>query len=282
MRTQTAALLVLLAACSSHSRLPRAPQGTPVIEIRGNVIDGPFKLSRADLARLPRRQVRGTDPTTGREAVYEGVSLAPLLIERLQLKKGTDTVVIRTEDRVAVPVPLTVIRLAKPVLADRVDGQPIADPIVAWPTSEQRGLLSDPRTRNWWTRGVVAFDLVNGFATYGRALAVPDGAPPGARLGADLFAPRCFSCHKLRKVGGEKGPDLTRVAERMKAEAFQQLLERHPGWAEPGVERPDEDADRQLWAFLRAVSAQEELGPEEPPLPEEQPPKQPAHPTGGY
>jgi hypothetical protein len=282
MRKPTAALLVVLAACSTGTRLPKKPQGASVLEIRGALTDGTFKLGKADLATMPRRQVRGADPQTGREAVYEGPVLTPLLTQRLSLKKGADTVVIHTEDRQAVPIPLTVIRVVKPVLADKVNGQPTDGFVVAWPTSELQGLSTDPRARTWWAHGVIALEIVNGFATYGRALAVPDGAPTGARLGAELFAPRCFACHKLRKVGGEKGPDLTRLADRMNGQEFDRLLERHPGWAEPGLERPDEDADSQLWAFLRSVNAEAALWPEEPATPEEQPGHRPGSPVSGY
>ncbi|HET8734397.1 MAG TPA: c-type cytochrome, partial [Anaeromyxobacteraceae bacterium] len=215
MRKQTALLAVLLAAACSGPQLPRSSRGAPVLEVRGAVKHGPFRLGRADLEALPRRTVRGRDPSTGRLAAWEGPELAALVVDRVELTRGADVVLVRTADRQAVPVPLALIRQLKPVLAERADGAPLPEPVVAWPTEEQRGLETDPRARAWWAHGVVALELVNGYATLGRAVAVPPGAPDGARLGADLFAARCIACHRLRSAGGEAGPDLTRVAERM-------------------------------------------------------------------
>lgn len=270
MRKQTALLAVLLAAaCSAGPKLPRSAQGAAVIEVRGAVKGGPFQLGRAQLDALPRRTVRGQDPVTGLRAAYEGVSLAALVVERVELTKGADHVLVRTADRRAVPIPLTLVRQLRPVLADRVDGAPLGEPVLAWPTEEQRGLETDPRARLWWARGVVALELVNGFTTLGRALAVPAGAQEGARLGAELFGARCIACHRIRDAGGEKGPDLTRLAGRMTGEAFHGRLSGHPGWLERGPETGEASA-RQVWAFLLAVEsvADGSAPPDEPP-PEE-------------
>ncbi len=268
MRKQTALLAALLAAaCSSGPRLPRAAQGAPVLEVRGAVKRGPFQLGRAQLDALPRRTVRGVDPLTGQRAAFEGASLAALVIERVELTHGADLVLVRTADRRAVPIPLTLVRQLRPVLADRADGAPLREAVVAWPTEEQPGLETDPRARLWWARGVVALELVNGLSTLGRALAVPAGARDGARLGADLFGARCLACHRLRSAGGENGPDLTRLAGRMSEEAFQaRLAGGHPGWRERGPE-PGEASAGQVWAFLRAVEsvADGSAPPDEPP-----------------
>jgi mono/diheme cytochrome c family protein len=271
MRTPTLALIVLAAACSSsHApRLPRAPHGEVVIELRGDVKGGPYVLGRDDLAALPRRSVRGVDPASGREAVWEGTAIAALLTnERLQLKKGADTVVVRTEDQMAIPIPLTVLRQAKPVLVDHADGVPVGNGrMLAWPSMEQRGLETDPRARLWWAKDILSLEVVNGYATYGTSLTVPPGAAQGARIGADLFGDRCMSCHQLRKAGGHKGPDLTRVADRIAAERFSAHLRNHPGWAERGLEAPGEEAIDQIWGFLRAVAAESASGPFEEPTP---------------
>jgi mono/diheme cytochrome c family protein len=273
MRKQTALLAaVLAAACSAGSKLPRSAHGEQVLEVRGAVKNGPFRLGRAELDALPRRKLRGVDPVTGRLATWEGTPLTALVVDRVELTKGADVVLVRTVDRRAVPVPLPLVRQLRPVLADRADGEPLPEPVVAWPTEEQRGLDTDPRARLWWARGVVALELVNGFSTLGRAMAVPAGAPEGARLGADLFAARCVACHRLRAAGGENGPDLTRLAGRMTEDAFRARLGGHPGWLERGPE-PGEASAQQVWAFLRAVGAVAEgtAPPDEPP-PEERSP----------
>jgi mono/diheme cytochrome c family protein len=270
MRKQTALLAaVLLAACSAP-QLPRSSRGEPVLEVRGAVKHGPFRLGRADLEALPRRTVRGRDPLSGRLATWEGPSLATLAIERVELTRGADVVVMRTADRRAVPIPLSLVRQLKPVLADRADGEALDAPVLAWPTEEQRGLDTDPRAHAWWTHGVVALELVNGYATLGRAVAVPPGAADGARLGADLFGARCLGCHRLRAAGGEAGPELTRVTERMTEETFRARLVGHPGWLERTPEQGEASAQH-VWAFLRAVgnaardgAAGDEPAPEEP------------------
>jgi hypothetical protein len=280
MRKRTVALLVLAAACSSV-RIAKVPHGKPVLKIAGEVKGGPFELGEQDLATLPRRKVRGADPATGREALFEGADLAPSLA-RLELEKGVDTVVARTADRREIAVPLTMIHQARPVLADRVDGAAAAERVLAWPTAEQGGLASDPREPAWWAHGVVELDLVNGFNVYGRALAVPDGSPEGAHVGADLAGARCLACHRLRKVGGEKGPDLTRVAERVPLDGFRALLAGgHPGWALPGQDPPGDAAARQVWLFLKAVATEADVGPVEevPPEPPRQKPRPPGTPA---
>jgi mono/diheme cytochrome c family protein len=254
---------LLLVACSSSGgpRLPSRAQGEPVLEVRGALKSGPHALGRADLAALPQGTVRGVDPATGREALWEGVSLAAIVSERVELEKGADTVVVRTADGGAVPIPLTVVRTFKPVIADRADGAQIASPLIAWPSREQRGLESEPRATGWWARDVVALELVVWEATFAEALAAPEGASDAARRGAGWYGERCINCHELRGVGGARGPDLTTVAARLRPGALSALLERHPGWyGLPGDPPSAEDAD-ELWSFLRAVAATSDGAP---------------------
>lgn len=248
-------VVALLASCSGGGRLPKAAQGTPLIAVRGAVKEGPFALGRADLEKLPRRGVHGVDPVSHREAIWEGTSVAEIVSRRVELMNGADVAIVRTADRSAIPIPLTVIRQLKPVLADRADGARLPSTILAWPTREQRGLESDPRAGLWWARDVVAFEIADWQRTYGVALATPDGAADGARRGSGWYGERCISCHRMRGVGGDSGPDLTTVAARIRQAPFAELLQRHPGWKGTGGEQPGEEAASELWAFLRAVAA---------------------------
>jgi hypothetical protein len=252
-----AVVSLLLAACSSSGgpRLPSRAQGEPVLEVRGALEKGPHALGRADLAALPRGTVRGVDPASGREAVWEGVSLAVIVSERVELEKGVDTVVVRTADGGGIPIPLTVIRTYKPVIADRADGAPVASPVIAWPSREQRGLESDPRAVGWWARDIVALELVVWQATFAEALATPEGAPEAARRGAGWYGERCINCHELRGVGGARGPGLTTVAARLGPASFATLLARHPGWYGLPGDPPSAEDGEELWSFLRAVAA---------------------------
>lgn len=248
-------LVVAVAACSSKERLPRAAHGAPVLQVRGAIKGGPHELGRSDLEKIPRLKVSGVDPRTGLPAQYEGVSLAALVSERVELRRGADTVVVRTADRSAIPIPLTVIRQLKPVLADRADGVRITPTELAWPTAEQRGLASDPRAASWWARDVVALELVDWQRTYGPALAPPEGAQDEARRGAGVYAESCISCHRVRGQGGERGPDLTTVTSRIAQQRFVELLPVHPGWKERRLREDAEEGIGEVWAFLRGVAA---------------------------
>ncbi len=267
-------LLVLAGACSSRgARLPRTAQGEPVVEVSGAVeAGGTYALGRADLAALPRRTVRGVDPADGRDATWEGVPVAAFL--RVAVKKGADTAVVRTVDGVAIPIPLTVIRTLKPVLADRSDGTPLPAPVLAWPTLEQRGIETDPRAAGWWTHGVVALEIVDWQRTFAVALATPDGAPDLARRGASWYGDRCISCHALRGVGGKRGPDLTEVTARLGPGPFAALLEKHPGWSGMAGDPPGADGADELWSFLGSVATATGAARTEP-LHAERPPADP-------
>jgi mono/diheme cytochrome c family protein len=278
------AILVTLAAagCSSKELLPRTARGEPVLEVRGAIREGSHSLGRADLERLPRLKVRGADPRTGEIQEWEGPSVAALVVDHVELKKGADTAVIRTADGAAIPVPLTVIRTFGPVLADRAGGVRIASPVVAWPNEAQRGLATDPRATSWWAREVVAFELVNWQRTYGTALAPPEGAADAARRGADVYVESCIGCHKVRGAGGTKGPDLSTVALRIRSEAFLGLLSGHPGSVERRLRDTSDAWQREVWSFLEALAS---LPPPEVPqgevTAERGPPPPPARSSAG-
>ncbi len=247
-------VVVMLAACSGGPRLPRSAQGEPVVEVRGALKSGSYALGRADLEALPRLTIRGVEPGTNKETVWEGPSAAAIVSERVELAKGADTAVVRTAERAAIPIPLTVIRQMKPVLADRADGARLPRRILAWPTLERLGLDTDPRAAGWWAHDVVAFEIVDWQRTFAPALATPDGAADAARRGSAWYGERCISCHRLRGVGGERGPDLTTVAARLRPEPFATLLAHHAGWGESAREAGAEGVT-ELWTFLTAVAA---------------------------
>jgi hypothetical protein len=256
-------VLGLLAACTSGPRLPTTAQGETVLEVRGALKKGgTYALGRADLAKLPRRALRGVDPATGRAAIWEGVSVASLVSERVELAKGADTVIVRTSDRAAIPLPLTLVRQWKPVLADKADGASLPTPVLAWPTLEQRGLETDPRAAGWWARDVVAFEIVEWQKAFASALAIPDGASDAARRGGTWYGDRCIRCHRMRGAGGERGPDLTTVAARLRPGPFGALLDHHPGWSDAVGEQPGPQGAEELWSFLRAVAATIGIRPE--------------------
>lgn len=249
---KTAFLVVAAAACSGL-RLPKTAEGAPVLAVGGAVKDGPFAFGPADLAKLPRRTVRGLDPGSGREAAWEGASIADL-VDRLELEKGADVVVIRTADRAAIPIPLGIVYQFRPVIADRADGHASSPRIVAWPTAEQRGIETDPRAVQWWAHAPVGLDLADWQKTFGAALATPDGAPEAARRGSALYGERCITCHRMRGAGGERGPDLTSVATRLRAGALVALLPGHPGWKGAAGDPTVEEGAAELWSFLHAVA----------------------------
>jgi len=250
-------LLPLALACARTSRLPHGPADGAALEVSGALRGGPFRLGEADLDALPQRAVRGVAPQ-GRETRFEGVDLSRTIEERVVLTGAADTLVVRTEDGRAIPVPLSVVREIGPVLAGRADGAALPGRVLAWPNVERRGIASDPRAALWWARGVVALELVDAGRAYGPALRVPEGAPAGALAGAGLFAARCLACHRVRGAGGAAGPDLTRTAPAV--ERLRALLPGHPGWAAEAA--PDGGrGPEELAAFLRTVAAVPVEGP---------------------
>jgi hypothetical protein len=264
MRTLSLAVAAGVAGCSVAPR-PGPVHGEVVLSIGGRVENGPFRFGHEDLLALPRRSLRGRPPAAP-PATFEGLSLAVLLTERMQVAEGADTAVVRSRDGYAVGVPLVLVRQFKPVLADRADGRPLPDwersagrearpLLLAWPNLEWPGFDSDPRVRGWWPSDVDSIEVVRWEQTYGKALRVPAGAGDDARLGAEAYSFHCIMCHRMRGFGGQKGPELTRVAtgkdwaslvKRFRVHAFATGLPASPP-------RGDE-ALRRIGSFLRAVT----------------------------
>jgi mono/diheme cytochrome c family protein len=274
-RSAVISLALAVLACSPGTRLPRASRGPEVLQVRGAVKGAPFRLGEADLAALRHARAQGIDPVAGVEAVFEGVDLARLE-EEVVLAKGADTLVLRTTDRQAVPVPLSLVRQLHPVLAASADGKQLASRLVAWPNVEHHGLRTDPRAALWWARKVVALEYVAWASTYGRALRLPEGAPAGSLAGATTFVSRCMGCHRVREAGGGNGPDLTRAGESLTVEKMDSLLSGHPGPAAGPSPVPGDGTARQLLAFLRTIA----LTPPEA-TDEEAEPKRPQRPVPG-
>ncbi len=256
MRKRRIALAVVLAAASCGPRLPGHPSGEAALTIDGQVKRGPFVLGRQDLAALPRRTFRAVDPSTGREAAYEGIALAPIFLERVETKKGADTAVVKTRDGRAEPVPLRLFQQYRPVLADHLDGAVLPGLVLAWPNVDQPGLDGDPRALALWGHDVLSLEVVAWETRYARPLRLPPGEADAARLGAETFVSRCIACHRARGVGGTAGPDLTGGGARLSPDAFARAVAGH---RLAPVNRPDrgpsEDAIRDIGAYLRALAA---------------------------
>ena len=248
-------LLALAAAglaCSSGPRLPRTADAV-ALEVGGAVKGGPFRLSEADVAALPRGEVQGVDPRTGQAARYEGLALAALE-ERVELERGADTLVLRSADGEAVPVPLSVVRQHRPVLARRAEGAAEDAPVVAWPNVAHHGLNTDPRAPLWWVRRVVRIDFVPWHRVYGRALRIPEGAPGGALAGARTFGSRCIGCHELRGTGGANGPALEQGGAFTAPARLREILADHPGVGGGGLPAPAAERIEELATFLEVIA----------------------------
>ncbi len=258
-------------------QLPRTARGEVLVAVEGKVKYGPFALGRSDLEALPRASFKARDPATGQEARYEGVSLLQVLADKVEPTEGADTVLIRTADKEALPLSRMVIRQYRPILADRIDGQPVA-PQLAWPNLDQAGLQRDPRADLWWARQVKAVELVAWERSWGRALRPPPGASDAARLGGGQYALRCATCHRLGKAGGERGPALDGAAERLGLPGFTAALKRHATWRERiGTELASgEEVASQVHAYLKAVDAADGYA-DEPATPD----AKPGPPAGG-
>ncbi len=273
-RSSLPPLLLVAMACSVGTRLPRAPHGEAVLQVRGAVKGAPFHLAQADLDALKQGKARGIDPVTGRDATYQGVDLAALL-DRLDLTGGADTLLLRTGDGRAVPVPLQVIRALRPVLAGHAEGSALPARLVAWPNVAHHGVNSDPRAVLWWARDVVALELVSWARVMGPALHLPEGAPAGALAGATAFGTRCLACHRVRRTGGTAGPELARGGKVPGAVELAKVLPGHPGWASPGTAPPRPEVVSQLAAFLWTVARTPEEDEEAEQEPEKPPPLPP-------
>ncbi len=288
MRTRLL-LATSLLACSTPRPFPT--RGEPVVSFEGKVEAGPHRIGAEDLKALPRRAFAATAPAGGAPARFEGMAIASFLADKIELKRDADLAIFRGEGGRAAAVPLTAIRQLKPVLADTVDGAPIsgwrkeASPLqLAWPVQEWPGIDSDPRLRWWWVGAVTKVELASWSATYGKALRVPPGASDAARLGADVLATSCMSCHRVRDMGGTKGPELT-VAVAGEPKSFATAMRDHLRTASGHASAPETPpaAAGQVLAFLRAVelAARPEDEVKEPERPEA-PPANPRLPPRGY
>lgn len=273
MRTRLAlACTALLAACTGL--VLRKPVPGDALVIAGKVEKGPYGISAAELATRPRRILRGVEPRSGIEAAFEGLDLAPMLTEGLARLPGTDLVIFYGQGGVRAAIPLNVIRQSRPVLASTADGKPVDERIpgagpllLAWPDAEQPGLDTDPRLRWFWVRGVTRLDFAVWQEGYGRALRAPPGSTDEARRGADAFGSSCIPCHKLRRVGGDAGPELTTLLARGDEARLLAILPGHLAARSSAAGAPEVSpaTARELAAFLHAVAmtGQDPVGEEE-------------------
>jgi hypothetical protein len=261
---------------------PRAPRGEVVVSFEGKVENGPFRFGKGDLALLPRRSFKAISPVTGKEASFDGLDVSTILSDEMELGKGVDIAIVHGQNGYAVHVPIAALRQLKPILADKENGAPVAAPLqLAWPNVDQPGIDTDPRMRWWWVGGVKKVEMQSWFATYGKALRVPQGSSDDARLGAESISIACMACHKVRGVGGTRGPELRFAAVHGDLQAFSESMREHLAKESGMVAAPltSSATARQIAAFLRAIdlagSRPDEEAPVEQSLP---PPRAP----GGY
>lgn len=244
----------LAGAGCGRARLPTRAAGETVITVRGQVVEGPYYLTRADLEGLPKASFGARPPGAAAEARFEGVSLKRILEYHLQLTPGADTLVFLAKDGVAVPVTMGLIRQYGPIVALSVDGQKVP-PRLAWPNLDQRGLDADPRATLWWAGPIEVVEVVSWGRTWGRVLRPPPGVEDAGRLGAGQYALRCAGCHRFFGIGGQKGPALDGAVARLGEAGFTGAVARHPGWPRRlGTElTATEDVAAQVAAFLAAA-----------------------------
>jgi len=280
-------LVVALAMASCSGPKLRPPAPGDALALAGRIEGGPFGLSPEQLAKLPRRTVRGVEPRSGREASFSGADLAPFLAERLPLRPGADVVIFHGRGGYRAAVPLNAVRQTRPVLASEADGAPLdrwlpgtGPLLLAWPDAEAPGLDTDPRQRWFWVRGVMLIEVAVWQEALGRALRVPAGAGDDARHGSDTFGSQCIYCHRLRNRGGEVGPDLTSYMARADEPRLAQALRGHLAAKSGmrGVPDPGPQEVKDLAAFLRSVAISSADGPEEPRFEEPQGPAGPRRP----
>jgi hypothetical protein len=259
---------VALAAASTGlgctgGRLPSKATGEPLLAVRGQVKHGPFELGRRDLAALPRAGFRARAPGAAADARFDGVALLKVLEYEIEPIEQADTLIFVAKDGVAIPITGAIVRQYRPILADEVDGAPVA-PRLAWPNLDQRGLDADPRAGLWWSGPIEAVEVLAWEKTWGRALRPPPGSSDAARLGAGQYLMRCAGCHRLHGVGGQRGPALDGTVARLGVAPFVASVQRHPGWpVRVGTElTAGEDVAAQVAAFL-STSDQAGVAPPE-------------------
>lgn len=284
MRTRVLLAAVFIACAGPR---PRTPRGEVVVSFEGKIEYGPYRFGKDDLPALPRRSFKAMSPASGKEAAFDGLVVSTILSDEMELGKGVDIAIFHGQDGYAIPVPIAALRQLRPILADKVNGAPVAGwdkasaPLqLAWPNVDQPGIDSDPRMRWWWVGGVKRVEMQSWVATYGRALRVPQGSSDEARLGAESISVSCVACHKVRGVGGTRGPEL-RAGAMHGDQAFADSMREHLSKTSGGGAAPETSGvvARQIAAFLRAVDLAGSRPDEEPPL--EQPPLPPRTP-GGY
>jgi mono/diheme cytochrome c family protein len=288
MRTPIAIIAFAAGLSACTGLVLRRPVAGDALVVAGRVERGPYGLSADELAARARRTVRGVEPRSGIEAAFEGTDIAPMFTEGLARLPGTDTLVFYGAGGMRAAIPLNVVRQSRPVLASRADGKPVDERVagagallVAWPDAEQPGLDTDPRLRWFWVRGVTRVDVVVWLDTYGRALRVPPGGSDEARRGADLFGSQCIHCHRIRRQGGDAGPELTLLLAEGDERRLRAALPGHLA-ARSGVTSAPEispAAATELAAFLRAVALAGQDPVTEEPV-KELPPYRPPPPAG--
>lgn len=278
------AVLTVLASAACRGPQHTAPHGELAFTVQGAVEGAPLKFGAGDLKSLPRRAFAARDPHLGREVKYEGVNVAALFDDKVEAKKGADTLVFHCRDGYDVAIPLIAVKRYKPVLADEADGKPLSalnygaplGPLyLVWPNVDDPGLDTDPRVKPWWWAfQVEELEAVYWEKTYARALKPPPGSSDEARLGADLYGTECIQCHKLRGVGGRKGPELTDLLKTLPVDAFLATVadpkKRDPKAAMPAFGWMGKGELQKIGAFLEAVA---EAGPLPQPVEEKKEPE---------
>lgn len=279
-------LAAALLACAGPR--PRPPKGEVVVTFEGKIEHGPYRFGKDDLPALPRRSFKAVPPSTTAQASFDGMLVSSVISDEMEISKGVDIAVFHGQDGYVAPVPIAAMRQLKPILADKVNGGAVADwnkaaaPLqLAWPNVDEPGIDTDPRMRWWWVGGVRKVEMQSWVATYGRALRVPQGSSDDARLGAEAISVSCLACHKVRGVGGTRGPALRGASIPGDAEAFASSMREHLSKVTGSQSAPETSgvATRQIAAFLRAIELAGSRPEDEAPL--EQPPPPPRTP-GGY
>lgn len=167
MMNRTLPLLLLLVSLCAHAafgqtkQTPAAPSQT--IDVGGEV-SRPFKLSAADLAKLPRLTVNAKDHD-GKPVTFEGVALVEVLRlagvefgEKLRGKQLALFLVVDAADGYRAVFALPELDPAftdqNIILADRRDGKPLSEAEGQW-----RIVVPGEKRQGRWVRQVVALTI---------------------------------------------------------------------------------------------------------------------------